>query len=110
MTDTPATSCGYWKARKMPALPRTSADQSVMSSPRNRIVPSVTTYSGLPRSTEARVDLPDPLGPMRAWISPFSTTRSTPCRMGVPSTVVTWRFSTSNSGVVTAFSLWTTGD
>ena len=26
-------SCGYWKARKMPALPRTSAVQSVMSSP-----------------------------------------------------------------------------
>ena len=37
MTDTPAMACGYWKARKMPALPRTSAPQSVMSSPLKRM-------------------------------------------------------------------------
>ena len=70
MTETPATSSGYWKARKIPALPRTSGDQSVISSPRKRTDPEVTSYSGLPSSTEARVDLPEPLGPMRAWISP----------------------------------------
>ena len=33
MTDTPAMAMGYWKARKMPALPRMSAPQEVMSSP-----------------------------------------------------------------------------
>ena len=38
ITETPGISCGYWKARNMPALARTSAGQSVMSSPWNRIV------------------------------------------------------------------------
>ena len=33
MTETPAISCGYWKARNIPALARTSVGQSVMSSP-----------------------------------------------------------------------------
>ena len=33
MTETPAISCGYWKARNMPDLARTSVGQSVMSSP-----------------------------------------------------------------------------
>ena len=47
MTDTPAISCGYWKARNMPALARTSVGQSVMSSPWNRMRPPVTSYSGL---------------------------------------------------------------
>ena len=98
MTETPATSRGYWKARKSPALPRTSADQSVMSSPLKRIEPFVTTYSGLPRRTDASVDLPEPLGPMRAWTSPGRTTRSTPCRMPTPSALETWRSSTAKSG------------
>ena len=39
MTETPGISWGYWKARKMPALPRTSGPHSVMSSPLNRIDP-----------------------------------------------------------------------
>ena len=98
MTETPAISSGYWKARKMPALPRTSGDQSVISSPRNRTDPEVTSYSGLPSSTEARVDLPEPLGPMRAWISPGWTTRSTPRRISTPSVVEAWRSVTSNIG------------
>ena len=87
MTDTPVISMGYWKARKMPARPRTSADQSVISSPRNRTDPLVTRYSGLPRRTDARVDLPEPLGPMRAWSSPGWITRSTPRRISTPSAV-----------------------
>ena len=33
MTETPAISWGYWKARNMPALALTSVGQSVMSSP-----------------------------------------------------------------------------
>ena len=33
MTDTPGISWGYWNARKMPDLARTSVGQSVMSSP-----------------------------------------------------------------------------
>jgi len=66
ITDTPATSCGYWKARNSPDLPRSSADHSFISSPRNLIVPSVISYSGLPRRTAAKVDFPDPLGPIKA--------------------------------------------
>ena len=39
MTDTPGMVWGYWKARKTPALPRTSVSHSVMSSPLNRMRP-----------------------------------------------------------------------
>jgi hypothetical protein len=80
ITDTPAISCGYWKARNMPALARTSVGQSVMSSPWYQIRPPVTSYSGLASRVLARVDLPEPLGPMMAWTSPGRTTRSTPFR------------------------------
>ena len=89
MTETPWTCWGYWKARKMPALPRISVSQSVMSSPLKRMLPPVTSYSGEARSVVARVDLPEPFGPMRAWTSPLPTVRSTPLRMsGAPSTPV----------------------
>ena len=72
-TETPAISWGYWKARKTPALARTSVGQEVMSSPLKRMRPEVTWYSGLPSRVEARVDLPEPLGPIRAWTSPAPT-------------------------------------
>ena len=98
MTETPATSRGYWKARNSPALPRTSVDQSVMSSPLKRMAPFVTTYSGLPSRTAASVDLPEPLGPMSAWTSPGRTTRSTPWRISTPSALEAWRSRTSNKG------------
>src|SRR5215213_6147015 len=39
----------------------------------------------------ASVDLPEPLGPIRAWTWPRSTLRSTPRRISLPSTV-TCRF------------------
>src|SRR5580765_8796789 len=35
----------------------------------------------------ANVDLPDPLGPMIAWTSPWGTVRSIPFRISLPSTV-----------------------
>ena len=37
MTETPGISWGYWKARNMPALARSSAGHSVTSSPLNVI-------------------------------------------------------------------------
>src|SRR6266700_6466530 len=49
--------------------------------------------------TLASVDLPDPLGPMIAWISPGRILRSTPFRISLPSTVA-WRSSTSRIGSV----------
>ena len=88
ITETPGISWGYWNARKMPALPRMSGSHSVMSSPWNLIDPPVTSYSGL-SSTLAKVDLPEPLGPMRAWTSPAATVRSTPLRISIPPSVVT---------------------
>src|SRR4029079_11466988 len=33
-----------------------------------------------------RVDLPEPFGPIRAWVSPCFTTRSIPLRISLPST------------------------
>src|SRR5439155_6360231 len=36
--------------------------------------------------TLARVDFPDPFGPMMAWTSPCGTTRSMPFRIALPST------------------------
>src|SRR4030095_5921574 len=38
-------------------------------------------------STFASVDLPEPFGPISAWVSPCFTTRSIPFRIGLPSTV-----------------------
>src|SRR5688572_866056 len=99
ITETPAISCGYWKARNMPDFPRTSAGQVVMSSPLKRIEPSVISYSGLPSSTLASVDLPEPLGPNKAWISPGAIVRSTPRRIGVEPARAC-RLRTSNSGVM----------
>ncbi len=103
-TGTPDTSWGYWKARKMPARPRSSGPQSAMSSPLKRSDPPVTTYSGLPISVDASVDFPDPLGPIRACTSPAPTVRVTPRRMSPVSRPTegsagaAWRSSISKRG------------
>src|SRR5215218_7941715 len=47
----------------------------------------------------ARVDLPEPLGPIRAWNSPERTCRSTPRRMGF-SPALTCRLRISRSAMV----------
>src|SRR5579884_362054 len=46
----------------------------------------------------ARVDFPEPFGPISACISPRSTTRSTPRRMSC-SPARTWRFRISRSAI-----------
>ena len=46
----------------------------------------------------ASVDLPEPFGPIRAWISPFSTSRSRPLRICLPS-AVTCRLRISRSAI-----------
>src|SRR5215204_891407 len=48
-------------------------------------------------SAYASVDLPDPFGPMIAWTSFGSTTRSTPLTISVPSSSATCRFLISSS-------------
>ncbi len=80
---TPGMATGYWKAMKRPMRERSSGSASVMSSPLKRIWPSVTSRVGWPMMTLASVDLPEPLGPIRAWISPLFTARSRPLRISL---------------------------
>src|SRR5215831_7809455 len=63
--------------------------------------PSVTSYPGRPASTWARVDLPEPFGPMTAWTSPGATVRSTPLRISLAPTRA-WRFRISSIGAALA--------
>src|SRR4051812_17235656 len=97
-TVTPGTATGYWKAMNRPARARSSGSASVMSSPSKRICPSVTSRPGWPMTALARVDLPEPFGPMRAWISPERTWRSTPLRICL-SPAATCRFRISRSAI-----------
>src|SRR2546421_8842970 len=55
-------------------------------------------------STLASVDLPDPLGPISAWISPWRTVRSIPFRISLPSTLAcrSWISSVAASWIVAA--------
>src|SRR5919108_638240 len=50
-------------------------------------------------SAYASVDLPEPFGPMTAWISFVSTARSTPLTISVPSSSETCRFFSSSSAI-----------
>src|SRR5919106_2751996 len=95
-TVTPGIATGYWNAMKRPIRDRSSGSASVMSSPLKVIVPSVTSRPGCPMIAFARVDLPEPFGPIRAWIDPFSTSRPTPLRISLPS-AVTCRLRISSS-------------
>src|SRR5690625_3092362 len=85
--ETPGTSTGYWKARYRPARARSSGSISMTLSPSTRTSPAVISYWGSPAMTLARVDLPEPLGPISACTSPAGTVRSTPLRISSPSTI-----------------------
>src|SRR3954452_9907660 len=95
---TPGIATGYWKAMNRPARARSSGSASVMSSPWKRIWPSVISRPGWPMIALASVDLPEPLGPMSAWISPLLTVRSTPLRICL-SPAWTWRLRISRSAM-----------
>src|SRR6478752_779976 len=97
-TETPGISTGYCIARKRPARARSSTVMASTSTPSRVTVPSVTVYFGWPAIEYARVDLPEPFGPMIAWVSPLLMVRSTPFRISlvVPSaSTVTWRLRIS---------------
>src|SRR4051794_40993455 len=106
---TPGIATGYWKAMKRPMRARSSGAASVMSCPLNRIWPSVTSRLGWPMMALASVDLPEPLGPMRAWISPLLAVRSTPLRMCL-SAAWTWRLRISRSAMRFRFRGGSDGD
>src|SRR6266498_1635613 len=80
-TDTPGTSAGYCMARNRPALARASTVMASTSSPSSVTEPWVTWYLGCPAMAYASVDLPEPFGPMIAWVCPARTARSTPRRI-----------------------------
>src|SRR5919202_6149585 len=82
-TVTPGTSTGYCMARNRPARARSSTVIARTSSPSSVTLPLVIVYFGCPAMEYARVDLPDPLGPMIAWVSPARTVRSTPRRISL---------------------------
>ena len=64
--------------------------------------PAVTVNFSLPASTDASVDLPEPLGPMMACTSPALTSRSIPLRISLPSTEAC-RFFTLNISFLSVF-------
>src|SRR5829696_3860064 len=101
VTVTPGMATGYWNAMKRPERARSSGSASVMSSPSKRIWPSVTSKLGWPMTAFARVDLPEPLGPISAWNSPERTCRSTPLRICL-SPAETCRFLISRSAMVSS--------
>src|SRR6185437_10869063 len=77
---------------------------SVTSSPLKTIEPSVTSSAGWPMIALARVDLPDPFGPISACTLPFSTSRSRPRRISLPS-ALTCRLRISSSANFAPFVL-----
>ncbi len=84
-TETPGTSTGYCMARNRPARARSSTVIASTSAPSSVTVPPVIWYFGWPAIEYASVDLPEPFGPMMAWVSPARTVRSTPARIGFSS-------------------------
>src|SRR5262245_43274594 len=81
-----------------PARARWSASHSRMLSPLKRMSPFVTSYLGWPIRVFANVLLPEPFGPMIAWISPFSTVSDSPLRISL-SSIETCRSLISSAGV-----------
>src|SRR4051812_20040082 len=106
---TPGMATGYWKAMNKPARARSSGSASVMSSPWKMIWPSVTSRPGWPMIEFARVDLPEPLGPISAWTSPLLTVRSRPLRICL-SPACTCRLRISSSAAMKWLSFWVSGD
>src|SRR5688500_1136636 len=104
-TVTPGIATGYWNAMNRPARARSSGAASVISSPRYRISPSVTSSAGWPMMALARVDLPEPFGPIKAWIWPVDTSRSSPFRICLPS-AFTCRLRISRSAIGLRFRGW----
>src|ERR1041385_3876843 len=89
---------GYWNAMNSPMRARSSASFPRTHSPLNRMSPQGPSYLGWPMSVFANVLLPEPFGPMSAWISPFFTWSESPFKISLPSTL-TWRSFTIRSAV-----------
>src|SRR6478735_1715858 len=102
-TDTPGTSVGYCIARNNPRCARWSGVRVVMSSPLKTTLPSRIRYPGRPMITLESVDLPDPLGPISAWISPCCTVRSIPRRISRSPTAARKPSTCSVAGARTSF-------
>ena len=85
---TPGISAGYWNDKNNPSLDLLSGDACVISSPSKIIFPDKMEYLGCPIKAFAKVDLPEPLGPIRAWTSPGLICKETPFTISLPSTAI----------------------
>src|SRR5437667_323354 len=65
----------FWNVRAMPSATRACGGRSVISTPRNNTLPSVT--GNRPQIRLTIVLLPEPFGPISPRISPSATARST---------------------------------
>src|SRR5262245_47842453 len=74
-----------------------------MSSPLRITRPPVRVYPGRPMITLDRVDFPEPLGPIRAWIWPCSTVRSMPRRISRSPTAACTSWISKVAGAVAPF-------
>ena len=94
----PLDGLGVLEGEEQPGLGPHVGGPAVTSSPFSRMPPARDPCTpGWPSRAPARVDLPAPFGPMRAWSSPAPTARSTPRRIS-PSSAEAWRSSTSRAG------------
>ena len=76
-----AKRCGRCGTQPMPAAPARRRSRSRRSTPPSRTWPEPGRRS--PRTTSRRVDLPHPLGPTSATVSPGSTTSAAPSSAGM---------------------------
>src|SRR3954453_21135205 len=77
------TRLNSWNTMPMPAALAAWIDVRSTSRPLIRICPASLVYT--PCKIFISVDLPAPLPPARAWISPRATSKSTPFRTTTPS-------------------------
>src|SRR5256714_5747244 len=86
-----------WNERARPLRARRGAGRCVMSSAAKRMRPA--SGRRLPASWAMKVVLPAPFGPMTAWVSPSTTSKSMPSdARSAPKFL--WRFRTSSIGFV----------
>ena len=97
MTGTPAIDSGSWKARNMPALPRTSGAHPVTSSPLKRIAPAGDLVGGVAEEHVGQRRLARTVRPHQGVDLARVDGRSTPFRIGDPSAEA-WRSAIWRSG------------
>ena len=86
----------FWNVRPRPMAARSCGAIAVMSRPSSRMRPAVGRYK--PESTLSVVVLPEPFGPISAWMPPRPTLKLTPSTAFRPPKCLA-SASTSSAGV-----------